>query len=155
FNRLDTNKDNRLNRYELEGTVADQWNSAFMNTPFQNIDRNRDGWVERTEWQWNDATFYRTDTNNDGRVSRFEFETAAGQGVTAPAQNTTRSAAYQAGFDRGTDEGRMAGREDRVRNQGFDLEGQTELERADSGYYAQIGSLSDYQSGYREGFRQA
>ena len=36
---------------------------------------------------------------------------------------------------------------------GWDLDGQTELERADSGYYSQLGTLGEYQGGYREGFR--
>ena len=58
-------------------------------------------------------------------------------------------------YDRGIQEGRVAGREDYVRNQGWDLEGQRELERADSGYTPQVGSLSDYQAGYREGFGNA
>ena len=49
----------------------------------------------------------------------------------------------------------LAGREDFVRNQGWDLEGQRELEQADSGYTPQVGTLSDYQAGYREGFRNA
>jgi hypothetical protein len=65
----------------------------------------------------------------------------------------TRSQAYQAGHDRGLIEGRAAGREDRDRNQGWDLEGQRELEQADSGYDARLGSRADYQAGYREAFR--
>jgi hypothetical protein len=67
----------------------------------------------------------------------------------------TRSRAYQAGHDRGLIEGRAAGREDRVRNQGWDLEGQRELEQADSGYDVGMGARADYQSGYREAFRLA
>ena len=59
------------------------------------------------------------------------------------------------GRDRGVLEGRVAGRQDWVGYQRFDLDGQRELERADSGYTPQIGSLSDYQAGYREGFREA
>jgi hypothetical protein len=35
------------------------------------------------------------------------------------------------------------------------LEGQRELEQANSGYTSQMGTLSDYQAGYREGFRSA
>ena len=66
-----------------------------------------------------------------------------------------RSAAWRTGYDRGIQEGRAAGREDYTRRQGWDLEGQRELERADSGYTPQVGTLSDYQAGYREGFRSA
>ena len=42
-----------------------------------------------------------------------------------------------------------------TRRQGWDLEGQRELEQADSGYTPQVGTMSDYQAGYREGFRVA
>ena len=98
------------------------------------------------------AQFDRIDTNNDNRVSRFEFENGANA---TRDEGTSRSAAWRTGYDRGIQEGRMAGREDYRRNQGFDLDGQRELERADSGYTPQVGSLSDYQAGYREGFRNA
>ena len=40
-------------------------------------------------------------------------------------------------------------------NQGWDLEGQRELEQADSGYQPQMGARTDYQAGYRESFRVA
>jgi hypothetical protein len=63
--------------------------------------------------------------------------------------------AYQAGRARGLIEGRAAGRQDRDRNQGWDLEGQRELESADAGYAAGVGAKTDYQRGYREGFRSA
>jgi hypothetical protein len=66
-----------------------------------------------------------------------------------------RTPAYQAGHDRGLIEGRAAGREDRERNQGWDLEGQRELEQADSGYVPALGSRADYQAGYRAAFRAA
>ena len=52
-------------------------------------------------------------------------------------------------------EGRQAGREDKTRRNAWDLEGQRELEQADSGYTTQVGSRSDYQAGYRDGFRRA
>lgn len=90
------------------------------------------------------------DANDDNRISRQEFEKFATSGP--PEQ---RSAAWRTGYDRGIQEGRAAGREDFTRHQGWDLEGQRELEQADSGYTPQIGILSDYQAGYREGFRSA
>ena len=68
------------------------------------------------------------------------------------SRNTTR--AYQAGYERGRTEGRQAGKEDKGVNGGhWDLEGQRELEQADSGYSADLGARGDYQSGYRAGFR--
>jgi hypothetical protein len=59
------------------------------------------------------------------------------------------------GYDRGIKEGMAAGREDFNRNQGWDLEGQRELQSADSGYNSSMGPRTDYQAGYREGFRNA
>ena len=40
-------------------------------------------------------------------------------------------------------------------NKYWDLEGQRELETADSGYQASMGPKDQYQAGYREGFRRA
>jgi len=65
----------------------------------------------------------------------------------------TQVSAYRAGYERGLAEGRTAGREDKDRNQGWDLEGQRELEQADSGYTSAVGARSDYQAGYRAAFR--
>ena len=60
------------------------------------------------------------------------------------------SRAYEVGRQRGLDEGRRAGQEDRGR--GWDLDGQQELEVANSGYREELGALEEYQAGYREGF---
>jgi hypothetical protein len=152
FDRLDINRDNRISRFEFENDTASY--NDYRNSPraFTSIDSNRDGWLTRSESRMTNAQFDRIDSNNDNRLSRFEFENGAG--VTRD-EDTSRSAAWRTGYDRGIQEGRMAGREDYVRNQGFDLDGQRELERADSGYTPQVGSLSDYQAGYREGFRNA
>lgn len=97
--------------------------------------------------------FDRFDVNRDNRISRYEFDTVAT--ASAPAAEVNHSAAWRTGYDRGIAEGNAAGREDFTRRQGWDLEGQRELERADSGYTPQVGTLSDYQAGYREGFRNA
>ena len=71
--------------------------------------------------------------------------------MNSPAQ----SQAYRVGFDRGQLEGRAAGREDHDRNQEWDIEGQREMQSADSGYNPSVGSRTDYQAGYRDGFRHA
>ena len=63
-----------------------------------------------------------------------------------------RTEAWTQGHTRGLTEGRQAGKEDRSRNT-WDLEGQRELETADSGYEPRFGVKTDYQAGYREGFR--
>ena len=76
----------------------------------------------------------------------------AAPGVT-PRNVAQQSAAYRAGYERGMAEGRTAGGEDRTRNQGWDLDGQRELEQADSGYREALGARADYQAGYRAAFR--
>lgn len=137
FNTLDRNNDNVLTRAEAMGTEA----PADL---FSAIDANNDAIIARNEWRWSTGSFDIRDANRDGRLSRDEFV-----GLTS-----NRTTAYRAGYDRGLVEGRAAGREDRVRNQGWDLEGQRELERADSGYQASMGNRAEYQAGYREGFRR-
>jgi Ca2+-binding EF-hand superfamily protein len=136
FDALDRNRDGILTRTEAMGTEA----PADL---FSAIDVNNDRNIARNEWRWSTASFDIRDANKDGRLSRDEFV-----GVLA-----NRPPAYRAGYDRGLTEGRQAGREDRARNT-WDLEGQRELEQADSGYTASIGPRADYQSGYREGFRR-
>ncbi len=153
FNRLDANRDNRVSRFEFDNQAA----QATASTPaqFRNIDTNRDGWVTRAESRMTSAEFDRFDTNNDNRISRFEFENVSSVIDDTASPESPHSAAWRTGYDRGISEGRAAGREDFERNHGWDLDGQRELERADSGYTPQVGSLSDYQAGYREGFRNA
>jgi Ca2+-binding EF-hand superfamily protein len=161
FQALDVNRDYVISRREWQGTRADfdqldtnrdglLTRAEFLTRPaspdlFTNADVNRNGVLSRNEWQWTAGSFERADLNRDGVVSREEFAT----GISGP----TAGKAYQAGYDRGLAEGRAAGREDRERNQGWDLDGQRELEQADSGYTAAIGPRPDYQAGYRAGFR--
>jgi Ca2+-binding EF-hand superfamily protein len=138
FNALDGNRDGVLTRVEAVGqqtTAPDE---------FRSLDVNNDGAIARNEWHWNAAAFDRLDTNRDGRLVRGEFENT----TLSPQVNN----AYRAGYERGRTEGLQAGREDKPR--GWDLEGQRELEQADSGYQAQMGNRADYQAGYRAGFRR-
>lgn len=141
FDLLDDNRDGMLTRVEVFGTEAPP-------DLFTSVDVNHNGTIARDEWHWSAGSFARLDKNRDGRLSREEFASSV-VGTTG----VTRSEAYQAGHNRGLIEGRAAGREDRVRNQGWDLEGQRELEQADSGYDAGMGVRADYQAGYREAFR--
>ena len=104
-----------------------------------------------SEWQWDRESFDRADRNGDRVPPRPSF--SASEKVT-PGEGSW-SQAYRAGYERGQIEGRTAGREDRDRNQGYDLDGQRELETADSGYEARAGSRTEYQDGYRHGFRAA
>jgi hypothetical protein len=153
FTRLDLNRDNRISRFEFEtDTGAD---NDSMNAPvqFNTFDANHDGWLTRSESQMAAFEFDRFDANRDNRISRFEFDNVAAA-ADSPSY-FARSGAWRAGFDRGAQEGRAAGREDYTRRHGWDLEGQRELEQADSGYTPQVGTMSDFQAGYREGFRDA
>jgi Ca2+-binding EF-hand superfamily protein len=151
FTQLDLNRDNRISRFEFENDTAAYNDHQYAPAQFNAFDANRDGWLTRPESQMAAVEFDRFDANRDNRISRYEFDYVA----TALTNDTARSAAWRGGHDRGTLEGRAAGREDYTRRQGWDLEGQRELEKADSGYTPQVGTLSDYQAGYREGFRVA
>ncbi|HKY22909.1 MAG TPA: hypothetical protein VJM31_16970 [Vicinamibacterales bacterium] len=155
FNRLDSNSDNRISRYEFENVTSysrDDPSSYYDR--FATVDVNHDGWLTRSEWRGSETGFTRLDANRDNRLSRPEYD-AHVPAATAPSGSTNRSDAWRTGYNRGLQEGRVAGREDVVGNRGWDLDGQRELERADSGYTQRVGSLSDYQAGYREGFRNA
>jgi Ca2+-binding EF-hand superfamily protein len=142
FDRLDGNRDGVLSGTEMNGSEPPP-------DLFSSVDVNRDSRITRDEWHWSRASFDQRDRNRDGQLTRDEFA----QG--AEGQGQGRSRAYQAGYERGRVEGLQAGREDRERNQGWDLEGQRELESADSGYAASLGPRADYQAGYREAFRSA
>jgi hypothetical protein len=150
FNRLDANRDNRISRLEFENDTA-EYTDRHSVAQFNTFDRNRDGWLTRSESRMATVEFDRFDANRDNRISRSEFQNVA----TDPSFEAKHRSAWRTGHDRGILEGRVAGREDYTRRQGWDLEGQRELERADSGYTFEAGSLADYQAGYREGFRSA
>jgi hypothetical protein len=153
FNRLDVNRDNRLSRFEFENDTAAYHDYRYGRDQFNSFDADRDGWITRAESRMKPNVFTRFDTNRDNRISRFEFQNSADASV--PDRDQGHSAAWRTGYDRGIQEGREAGRQDYTRRHAWDLEGQRELVRADSGYTPQVGSLSDYQAGYREAFRSA
>jgi hypothetical protein len=113
---------------------------------FLSVDINRDRLITADEWHWSRASFDALDLDRNGRLTRAEFDGVAAQPVT--------SAAFKAGQIRGLAEGRQAGREDKELRNEWDLEGQRELEQADSGYTVQIGPRAEYQAGYREAFRR-
>ena len=140
FEALDGNRDGVLTRAEAIGT------EGGAQDEFRNVDVDGDGAIARNEWHWNAAAFDRLDANRDGRLSRQEWDNYPA--VVLPQQTP----AYRAGYERGRQEGIQAGREDKPR--GWDLEGQRELEQADSGYQTSMGNRADYQSGYRSGFRR-
>ena len=145
FDALDSNRDGMLTRREVRGV------DEAPTDLFASVDVNRDNRVTRDEWHWSRGSFDTRDANRDGVLTRDEFssgQTAAGR-TEAP-----RTEAWKQGHARGLTDGRQAGKEDKqLRNQ-WDLEGQSELEGADSGYQPRFGARPEYQNGYREGFRQ-
>lgn len=128
---------------------------------FNRLDTNADGRISLREWSGTRAMFDRMDRNRNQFISRDEFmevaiERPAGTAGSQPADRDSQvqTRAYQAGYQKGLEEGRQAGREDKTINGGkWDLEGQRELEQADSGYRNELGVRADYQAGYRAGFR--
>ncbi len=160
FREHDLNHDGVLSGEEVyprDDNRADRSRREEMAARFQRNDRNGDGQIARGEWTGSTAAFKRMDEDGDGVVTRREYfvfvqDRAVGTSGTEIPQSSTR--AYQAGHDRGLIEGRQAGKEDKGVNGGhWDLEGQRELEQADSGYTAELGARTDYQEGYRAGFR--
>jgi hypothetical protein len=156
FRRVDGNGDGVLSRAEFlgdanqartaddsQGRTIDTTQGRYLDERFESVDTNNDGRVSRGEWRGTAERFNTLDENRDSVLTRAEFGT--------PRQ--ARSEAWQQGYTRGVAEGRQAGKEDKqLRNQ-WDLEGQRELETADSGYEARLGVRAQYQEGYREGFR--
>jgi EF hand len=140
FDRLDRDRNDVLTRQEVVGQDEPPANL------FASLDVNRDRVIGPTEWHWSRASFDQRDIDRDGVLTRQEFRGVAGT-------TGTDRATYRVGYDRGLADGRSAGREDRQRNQGWDLEGQRELEAANAGYTPNMGPLPEYQSGYRAGFR--
>jgi Ca2+-binding EF-hand superfamily protein len=140
FDALDDNRDGILTRVEMRGT------SEPPPDLFTSVDVNRDNRISPDEWHWTRASFDNRDDNRDGILTREEFGNSS--------STKTRSQAWTQGRDRGLIEGRQAGKEDKQLRNAWDLEGQRELETADSGYDARFGSKPEYQAGYREGFRR-
>lgn len=161
FRQHDTNNDGVLSGDEVwvpagsEPGTPDRSRREERAARFERIDTNADGRISLSEWTGTRAMFDRMDHNRDQVITRDEFmDVAIGGAQAIPRESQTQTRAYQAGYQRGLEEGRQAGREDKNVNGGkWDLEGQRELEQADSGYRNEFGTRTDYQAGYRAGFR--
>ena len=153
FQEMDTNHDGVITRDEWRGSdqsfKVHDWNHDGVlsgdevrigawrrDAPEDNADFDSPNREYEFD-DWTDRGFRALDHNRDGRITLDEWHFD------------------RAGYERGKVEGLEAGREDRETRHGWDLEGQRELESADSGYDARVGSRAEYQAGYREGFRAA
>jgi EF hand domain-containing protein len=174
FRQHDTNHDNVLSGEEVRAAVRTAQERAAIRatgptpgTPavearrrddliarFTRADRDNDDRIARGEWLGTAEAFTRMDRNGDSFVTREEFMAEATNRTPAGAADRRDTPAYKAGYDKGIVEGRQAGKDDKTVNGGkWDLEGQRELEQADSGYQSSLGTREDYQAGYRAGFR--
>ena len=142
FATLDVNHDGFISRTEMLGTAAPP-------DLFTSLDMNRDRVITPNEWQWSRASFDRLDLNRDGKLSVAGVEGTrprrTGSKRRVPCGLRTRADRRTTGRPRGS----------RSDDRAWDLEGQTELEQADSGYNSSMGPRADYQTGYREAFRRA
>lgn len=68
FRRVDRNRDSSISRAEFLGGEDDD----ARDTPFDDLDLNNNGIVERSEWYGSNLSFTALDKNRDGRLSRFE-----------------------------------------------------------------------------------
>lgn len=149
FRRYDLNRDGMLSGDEIwvdrgrgrgRNRDLDRYQASFTE-----LDGNRNGVITSGEWRGPVEDFQVLDLDRDGVLTQQEY---------GDRRDLVNSAAYRAGRDRGTVDGREAGRQDKNVNGGrWDLDGQRELERADAGYLDNMGPRADYQTGYRAGFR--
>jgi EF hand domain-containing protein len=167
FRQEDANGDGVLSGTEVQAAttapvsapIVDPTRADVLNARFSRLDVNNDGRLVRGEWTAAAAGFDRADTDHDGSVTRSEYLNTGR--VQAPrtqpvlrADERENTPGYRAGYDKGLIEGRQAGKDDRAAPAGtWDLEGQRELEQADSGFDPSRGAREDYQAGYRAGFR--
>lgn len=150
FERLDRDDDGRISLSEFIGEEGAAGTSGPV-LRFNQVDRNGNGVITPSEWTGSRESFAWLDADNDGVITRSEYREGA---PVDPDSLQDRSEAYRAGYNRGLTEGRQAGSQDKQRRNQWDLEGQRELEQADSGYYPALGDRAEYQAGYRAGFRR-
>jgi Ca2+-binding EF-hand superfamily protein len=152
FRRHDWNNDGVISGDEVQASARrdsrhddDEYANGWRSDPadrFEALDADGNGRISRREWTGSAETFEWLDRNNDGELSRYEV-----------VGDEAETGAYLAGQDRGLADGRKAGREDKVRRNAWDLDGQRELEQADAGYHSDLGPRAEYQAGYRKAFR--
>jgi len=70
-------------------------------------------------------------------------------------RNSGRGVAFDAGSERGYQDGLKQGQYDRDHNRGYDLWRNDDYKDGDKGYKSNYGDKRDYQNGYRRGFEDA
>jgi Ca2+-binding EF-hand superfamily protein len=77
FVERDTNGDNRLSVEELQAFFPKSISRDLADTgrqeAFEQVDKDRSGVIERSEWPGKDKSFRHLDVNRDGVISREEF----------------------------------------------------------------------------------
>jgi hypothetical protein len=85
FRRHDWNGDGILSGNEVRASGAREWDEDDLNQArrpefrnwtvrgFTNVDRNRDGRIQRAEWFYDREGFLRADRNGDGNLTQDEF----------------------------------------------------------------------------------
>jgi Ca2+-binding EF-hand superfamily protein len=137
FDWLDRNRDEVLTRAEVAGEAVPRHESDL----FGSLDANRNGVIDRREWQWSRVSFDGRDRDNDGVLSREELgattsaTAAAGQ---EPVATSGRAVVVDA-RERWTDTGLVVRRGDMLR---FEAEGTIQMSSSGADTATASGSAS-------------
>jgi Ca2+-binding EF-hand superfamily protein len=139
FEWMDRNNDGTLSRVEVAGEEAAP---AAPTDLFTSLDANRNGVVDRSEWQWSRVSFNGRDRNNDGVLSRSELGTAAAGSspvLESDATGTAGRTIVVSARERWTDTGIMVNRGDLL---SFQSDGSIRLSRDGGDAASPTGSAS-------------
>jgi Ca2+-binding EF-hand superfamily protein len=137
FEWLDRDRDDVLTRSEVAGESVPRHESDL----FGSLDANRNGVIDRREWQWSRVSFDGRDRNNDGALSREELG-AASSGTAGAGQEpigTSGRAIVVDARERWTDTGLVVRRGDMLR---FEAEGTIQMSSAGADTATASGSSS-------------
>jgi hypothetical protein len=90
FDRLDTNRDNRVTQAEMQQAWQNhegQGKGKNKGQRFAGMDRDGNGVITRDEWRGNDQSFRNQDTNGDNVLSGSELQ---GKGQAKHNKNQSR-----------------------------------------------------------------
>lgn len=93
FRVQDQNRDGVLSGNEVPGWFYNRRNDSQMSdlsrSTVQDLDRNRDGYIERREWRGRMADFRSLDRDRDGRLSDSEYYSGQNEGTRARTVDRT------------------------------------------------------------------